>query len=180
MKIKQKNKKYLKRPLVIVAIILLVAILAVFAFLFTRPSEDEENNSQKADEPSSVNAESATPEAAEEEASSEQALNDKEAHINQNDSTSSDNTSESITVSARVESSSVVITTKLMNIGSGTCQLSITNDQRTYTNTAEVIYQPSYSTCAGFEVPVRELGDGEWQIKITAASINGSATVRVD
>ncbi len=54
-------------------------------------------------------------------------------------------------------------------LGSGTCTLTMTN-QKTVTKTAEIVQNPSSSSCKGFDVPVSELGSGEWSIKINIKS----------
>ncbi len=54
-------------------------------------------------------------------------------------------------------------------LGSGTCTLTMTN-QKTVTKTAEIVQNPSSSSCKGFDVPVGELGPGEWSIKINIKS----------
>jgi hypothetical protein len=69
---------------------------------------------------------------------------------------------------SKTDASTVTIFTKLKNYASGTCELTITNGPKTYPNTADILYQPEYSTCAGFSVPLSELGSGTWTIKLTA------------
>lgn len=66
----------------------------------------------------------------------------------------------------------VIIYSKLKNFAAGECKLSITNGNNQYSLSAPIIYQPDFSSCAGFSVPVDKLGAGEWGISITA-SYNG-------
>ena len=76
-----------------------------------------------------------------------------------------------IELSARQESdNSVTVLTKLSNVASGTCTLTITNGSADYTDTAQVIYQPSFSSCAGFTVERNGLGPGEWSIKLSVTT----------
>lgn len=82
--------------------------------------------------------------------------------------------SENITLTAKQESNdTVTIFTRLANVANGVCTLEITNTGRQTSQTAEVIYQPEYSTCAGFSVPISSIGKGLWTIKLTL-SINGT------
>ncbi len=51
---------------------------------------------------------------------------------------------------------------------SGTCTLAMTGPNgKTYTATAEVQAQPSYTTCKGFDVPRSSLSSGTWSIKVS-------------
>lgn len=78
--------------------------------------------------------------------------------------------SNGITVVAMQSNSQVIVTTKLVGYSDGTCNLSITNGAKTFSQSATVIYQPQYSTCAGFTVPVEQLGTGGWTINLTVTS----------
>ncbi len=87
---------------------------------------------------------------------------------------SSTASSAAINISASQKDNSVVISTQITTIGDGSCTLSVTNGAAKYTDTADVIYQPSYSTCAGFTVPVAELGTGTWTISVSAKGLEGT------
>lgn len=81
--------------------------------------------------------------------------------------TSTDN----ISVQAeRTSSDSVTVITKLKGYSDGTCTLIVTNGTKSFSQSAAVMFQPDYSTCAGFSIPVSELGTGHWSIKITVTS----------
>ncbi|HSX27602.1 MAG TPA: hypothetical protein VLG25_02370 [Patescibacteria group bacterium] len=87
------------------------------------------------------------------------------------------NNSSSIVLSARQESNgTVTVFTKLYNVSSGTCSLLVTNGYKQTTQTAEIIYQPEYSTCAGFSVPISKLGAGNWTIKLTVTHSDQTKT----
>ncbi len=70
------------------------------------------------------------------------------------------------TLTAQQTRDSVTITSQLTAASEGTCALHIQNGTQTYTNTAPVLYQDSFSTCEGFTVPISELGGGTWLISI--------------
>jgi hypothetical protein len=87
------------------------------------------------------------------------------------------NFSSDIKLEVRQESDkSVTVISKLLNIGSGTCTLNVTNGQRNVAKSAEVIYQQEYSTCAGFSIPLSEVGRGAWNIKLTITHSGKSLT----
>lgn len=84
-------------------------------------------------------------------------------------------TSPSIELSAKQESNgSVTVLTKLYSVADGMCTLTISNGIKTYTQNAEIIYQPDFSSCAGFSIPKEKLGTGEWVIKL---SVNSDTTI---
>jgi hypothetical protein len=73
----------------------------------------------------------------------------------------------------KTNDTTVTVFTKLKNYASGTCELTITNGTRTHTASAQILYQPEYSTCAGFSVPVSQLGSGNWVVKLIATPTGG-------
>lgn len=79
-------------------------------------------------------------------------------------------TDSGITITPSRSGSQVVITTKLVGYSDGTCNVTITNGDKSTTQTAKVIYAPDFSTCAGFSVPVSSLGDGTWKITLSVSS----------
>ena len=74
--------------------------------------------------------------------------------------------SSSIEINASQSGSSVTILTKLSAISSGLCALSIANGEKSFTDTAQVIYQPEFSSCAGFSIATSQLGPGIWDITL--------------
>ena len=81
-------------------------------------------------------------------------------------------TSEDITISSMESGDNVIISTQLKNYSDGQCNLLITNGASSYTRSVPVIYQPSFSTCAGFSVAKSELGLGTWSILLSVSSNN--------
>lgn len=79
--------------------------------------------------------------------------------------------SDNITLTATQSSSDkITVLTKLKGYSDGTCSLSIVNGSKTYTQSASVIYQPEFSTCAGFSVPTASLGSGTWNLTLNVVS----------
>lgn len=90
---------------------------------------------------------------------------------NTSDGYSTPSSSDNITVSASQPSSSeVVVSTKLSGYSDGTCNLTIKNGSGTINKSAQVFYQPEFSTCAGFTIDKAELGSGTWAITLTVVS----------
>jgi len=75
-----------------------------------------------------------------------------------------------ITITPRTSGNSVIIGTKLVGYSDGTCTLTATNGSKTNTQTADVIYAPNYSTCAGFSIPKATLGPGTWNLTLSVSS----------
>ncbi len=76
-----------------------------------------------------------------------------------------------IELSSKQESNNTVtVIGKLYGYSDGICSLLATNSGKENSQTAPVIYQAEFSSCAGFSVPVSNLGTGTWNIKLTVAS----------
>ncbi len=86
------------------------------------------------------------------------------------------NTDSSITLSASQEGQSVVVLTQLKGYPSGSCELLVQNGSASFSQTADIIYQPEFSSCAGFTVPVSKLGVGQWKLTLTAKQADGTAS----
>lgn len=84
-----------------------------------------------------------------------------------------------MTLTAKVDGDSVTITTQIQNISSGACRLTASNGASTISpQTAPIIYQPEFSSCAGFTVPKSSLGNGTWSVSVTATPTVGEATTQ--
>lgn len=89
----------------------------------------------------------------------------------------SNTTNTSIDLSAHQASdNTVTVIAKLAGYGSGTCKLSVSNGTHSITQQADVIYQPEYSSCAGFSVPVDQLGTGTWDITVSIITDAGTGS----
>lgn len=171
--VKRKNKKNKKYVLyisaILVALVLLLALLEKFhvtnffkANLPATSSNSGPTTDEKASE-AKVNAEV-----------KQQSIADDNG---QTAPTTNNTSAQTIDLSAKEESTtSVTILSKLYNYSDGTCDLSITNDNMSFTDSADVIYQPEFSSCAGFSVPIEKLGTGSWSIIIKVTSNSKSTT----
>ncbi len=82
-----------------------------------------------------------------------------------------DYASSDIVLSTRRETDgSVTILTQLKNYSDGTCDLTINNGGKIYAQSAPVLYQPSFSTCEGFNISIDKVGSGNWQISLSVTS----------
>lgn len=122
------------------------------------------------------------------------AANDKQAYLDQTSKDGStttqptsttptpetpSNTPANMTLNAKIDGNSVTVTTQIQNISSGTCKLTASNGANTISpQTAQIIYQPEFSSCAGFSVLKSSLGSGPWSISVTATPSVGEATTQ--
>ena len=85
-----------------------------------------------------------------------------------------------IELSAEQSGETVVVTTKLREQGffSGQCVLTITSSEQRSEQHAAIIYQPEYSTCAGFSVPARSLPKGAWHISLAVTPLGGKTLTK--
>lgn len=80
-----------------------------------------------------------------------------------------------IDLSTKQESNNTVtVFTKLAGYSNGSCSLTVQNGSKSTTQTAAVIYQPEFSSCAGFSVPIDSVGKGSWSLTLTVTS-NGTS-----
>jgi len=90
---------------------------------------------------------------------------------------SAESSNSTSTATLRVEVSqqgqTVVVLTKIQGVTSGSCNLVAKNNGTTISRDATIIYQPEFSSCAGFSLPVTALGQGNWEITINASTNAG-------
>lgn len=97
-------------------------------------------------------------------------INNK-TNTNTGSNTVKEPTSDDISLSARRETDgSVTILTQLKNYSDGVCDLTIKNGDNTYTQSAAVLFQSTFSTCEGFNVPSDVVAHGTWQISLAVTS----------
>lgn len=84
-----------------------------------------------------------------------------------------------LSLETKQNGSSVTVMTRITGIGDGTCKLEVSNGGQSFSEQAEVIYQPSYSSCAGFSVPVSSVGKGTWSITVSVTSASGEKAAAV-
>ncbi len=79
-----------------------------------------------------------------------------------------------INLSAQKENDgTVTILTKITDVPNGSCVLNSRNGAKTNMQTAPLIYQTEFASCAGFSIPITALGNGVWNIQLLIES-NGS------
>lgn len=95
-------------------------------------------------------------------------------------STSRDSGSAITGLTARQEANgTVTVLTKLTSNTEGTCVLTIKNGAKTVTKNAAIIFQPEFSTCEGYSIPISQLGSGNWSITLSAGSSVKTITLQV-
>ncbi len=62
-------------------------------------------------------------------------------------------------------------------LSKGKCNLTLSKGPLEYKETANIIPNPSSSTCAGFDIPVSKLDPGNWKIKININSEDKSSMI---
>ncbi len=78
-----------------------------------------------------------------------------------------------------VAGSNLIIRTSINQaLGSGTCQLTLSNSTKSISKTSNIAPNPSSSTCEGFDITVSEISNGNWNISIVVTSGNRSGTLK--
>lgn len=83
---------------------------------------------------------------------------------------------DSISFTTQTSNDSLVVVTKLQSFsGSGTCTIALKNGSSSVTESAQVIYQEEYSSCAGFSIPLSKLQQsGTWNITLSVTTSKGT------
>lgn len=171
---KRKSSNYPKLLIVVLALVLLVAGgIVALKYLHKSPAPSA-NDTSIYDEPLTNND---TPNKSNPDGTPTQAEENSNAAASAGDSSDISG----VLNSAFVSNGNLVIRTTINNaLTDGTCTLTLTRsaDGKVVTKTANVVANPASATCAGFDVPVAELGSGSWtvSIKVVSGSLSGTIT----
>lgn len=72
----------------------------------------------------------------------------------------------------------VTILTKARGISGGECKMTVTKGTNTHSQSATLIYQPEFSSCAGFSISRDALGAGSWTVSVTITPTNSTAITK--
>lgn len=84
-------------------------------------------------------------------------------------------------LTAKQESNgTVTVFTRLVSGTQGQCELMVKNGGQTTSRIAEITYQPEFSTCAGFSLPINSVGYGQWSITLLAGGSTKTTQLEVN
>lgn len=92
-------------------------------------------------------------------------------------------TSGSGSISASISHKSIVSDVLILRItidqflSSGQCHLIMYNNQKTIERVVNIAQNPSSSSCMGFDIPINEIGNGNWSITINISSNDKKGSV---
>ena len=172
---------------IIILLVLAVAAIATIIILKNRPKAEENPNStpqttQTTEDPAKVTDCADTPEAtdcktestekkAEEEVATPVEENTKAQTQNEG---SDPNKSAALTgVFTHIAATDEKLTIRVnidQYLSSGTCELTLKNGDKSYTESANIADSASTSTCEGFDIPLSKLSSGSWGIIIRLSS----------
>ncbi len=151
-----------RKSAIVLALAVLLVVSAVSAYAYVTSSQETES---KSSDNSTTKPTSTTP------ASGNSAKDNPKTNEDTYSRAKPDPKVDNIELSAtQDDSNTVTIVAKLYGASDGTCDVAVSNGAKKVSKTAEVIYQPAYSTCAGFSVEKDELGPGTWNIKLVVSS----------
>ena len=129
----------------------------------TTPSEEDENTTKPDEKVNKAPVQSSPPD--------------------DGDTSTDTNALSGVITSKSVQDGTLVIRTTINGVLSGSCQLTLTraSDGKKVSRSAEIVQNPSSSSCKGFDVPTSQLGSGAWNIsiKVKSGSKSGTLTERV-
>lgn len=99
---------------------------------------------------------------------------DSKQNTNPTSSSTQPVSADNVTITTRRDNDSLTVLTKLVGVSTGSCTLTSTNSGQSKVQNTQIIYQTEFSTCAGFSIPVADLGTGIWQLSLAVTS--GGAT----
>lgn len=175
MKIKKSRTKTHKRllfPILLIVLLLAITLFAAYTFKMWPFESDTIEDSSSAptitqEEREEIESNNASQK---QEFLDKQVEKDKDnqtAASDEDTTTNSNNNRPAIDLSAKTEDGQLVITTDLSTTTTGECALELRKGQDVVTKTADVIFAPRSSTCAGFSINTSELSSGTWKISLT-------------
>lgn len=188
MKVRKKsNKKVI--AITIGALTLVAASIAIYFWFYSSPESQEthtnhpenHNTDEKSIKPQNQSSNKSIDEPKDTELP---VPHEKQKDIPQpyegKDVNEADSLTGTITYSSVVGNNLIIRTTINQMLGSGVCELTLTSGDSTVTKTANIIQNPSSSTCEGFSVPTSELSKGNWNISIKIRSDKRNGTLAGD
>lgn len=174
MKIKKSNSS--KNTVVIIASI--VGVILLLAVLYTSFNTQITNfltssDSETTEAPMLEGTPAVDTPATNEQVSDGETIKKETIEKDQAEQTEDGNTAVVITRATQSEDGTIVqIRTLIETVTSGTCNLSIKNGGDLFETSVATQPLASTSTCRGFDVPLNELGSGEWNISIRFSNSN--------
>lgn len=171
---KQKTARSNKKPLVIVAIIILALAIVgvVYYFGFTDSGVSTGNTVPRNPTtvaPSKGGQQTSEPGTPTDDNVSEPADGKPPTEGTGNEPEGDAPSGTTLTITAANQNGNrLQVRTLISAVWEGTCDLNMTKDGITVTRSAPIQGLPNSATCQGFDVPVSELSPGEWNIEITA------------
>ena len=174
-----KKPSFKRRPLLIIGLILLMAVVAlatakILASISQNNSNNEPESTIEVTDQTGTGAEIATDNA-------EDPNNKTPTQYEGPDVNTLDYLSGVITYAGAIDNYLTISTTINQYLSTGTCELILTQGGKTVSHTADIIANPSSSTCDGFNISLSELGSGSWNIdiRLTSGDKNGTITGEV-
>ena len=168
-------KKSYKKPLTITAIAIIVLAGGIFTYFTTLSSDNHyQSTSSKTESKESDSTEPTDSDSSSNTSNSTNPEREKEKNITPayegDDANNNASLTGVITHKSVVDDNLIIRTTMDQTLSSGSCTLTMTNRQKTVTKSSDVAQNPSSSTCEGFDIPMSELGSGNWNIEIVVTS----------
>lgn len=182
------NKKSPKKPLFIALTVGSIAIVASLVWYFAFYGETTDQNKETSLQQSKDTNKNQSPTQGDDntvlpaEVPNESVSHEKEKELPQLYEGENANAQSSLTgsISTKSVAGDYLIIRNTINqfVDSGTCDLTLSSGNTTVRRSAEIIQNPSSSSCAGFDIPLSELRSGQWSIEIYVSSEGKSMTLK--
>ncbi len=173
MKIKKKLTK--KKYLLIGTIIVVAALIAGAIYFTTQSNQNTEKKSDTSKNRARVNTVNLKPPTKEQKKSGEQKKQES-IEASQAPATTPQAADFAVTITAANQNGALFqVRSLITNLSNeGTCQLQMKKGESIIEKTVSTQALASSSTCKGFDIPLSELSDGTWNLKITV-NLNGQS-----
>lgn len=174
------QKRSSSRKMLVVAAVAAGVIIAGAAYAYSAygPTGSSKSTNKDASQEDTPAVETAPANLSPEEASKKENLINRTNDSGDKEAAAEKPATVKISISLKQEQNdSVTVYTKIYGASDGECSLIAKNGSRSFQASAKIIYQPSYSTCAGFSIKKSELGAGTWEVSVSAKTLkDGSAS----
>ena len=164
MQINNRRKKNKQQIIIIVIIILLLLGGGAFFYWFSLTQSDNNHLNDKTNDNSKTKIDND---------SKNETNNENEKTINdpQQNTVASSPEINGFLTSKNISDSALILRVQINELlPNGTCSLILSNGANIVTKNSDLINSATSSSCYGFDVPLAELSNGTWQIKITIQS----------
>lgn len=175
-----KQIKSRKAKATIILFVGAVLAFSYFGFQYLQSNHPSTSSNLKTNDNTVIKPPTTEEKSAQIEADSQQKQSYLDSSTNSGSPATAPTSADTIAITPTTQGEKVILMTKLAGQGydAGKCDLYVTAAEKKYSAQASIIYQAEYSQCAGFEVPITELGYSSWTITLAVTPVHGQTLTK--